>query len=400
MSGHNAVDIILKTGREKSVLQRHPWLFSGAIARVDGNPSPGETVRLLDFRKNFLAYGYYNQVSQIAVRVLEWDESNLVDDSWWESKIAASIGRREKLANDKNTDSYRLIFSESDFLPGLVVDKYSDYLSTQFLTAGADALKPVIISALNALLKPVGIYERSDAEIRLLEGLPSANGLLIGKNPPDKFEISENSIRYLIDIAGGHKTGHYLDQRENRLKIRHYSAGLDILDCFCYTGGFSINALTGGANSVTLVDSSKAALNMAQANIELNGLPGDKARFVESDVFDFLRESAKSGKLYDMVILDPPKFASSKAHLKKALSAYKDINMYALKVLKPGGILVSYSCSGIVSAEALKVALFWASIDADKPVQIIEKLCQTLDHPILLSFPESEYLKGYICKVL
>jgi 23S rRNA (cytosine1962-C5)-methyltransferase len=191
-----------------------------------------------------------------------------------------------------------------------------------------------------------------------------------------------------------------LDQRENRLKIRHYSAGLDILDCFCYTGGFSINALTGGANSVTLVDSSKAALNMAQANIELNGLPGDKARFVESDVFDFLRESAKSGKLYDMVILDPPKFASSKAHLKKALSAYKDINMYALKVLKPGGILVSYSCSGIVSAEALKVALFWASIDADKPVQIIEKLCQTLDHPILLSFPESEYLKGYICKVL
>lgn len=392
--------IILKAGREKSVLQKHPWIFSGAIANIEGTVSPGEIIRLLDFRKKFLAYGYYNRASQIAVRILEWDETKRVDEAWWISKIANSIGRRLLFAEDEDTDSYRLIFGESDLLPGLVVDKYSDFLVTQFLTAGVEAAKPTIISALVEFLKPSGIYERSDADIRSLEGISTANGLLVGINPPDKLEIKEHNKRFMIDIAGGHKTGHYLDQRENRLAIRKYATNIDILDCFCYTGGFSINALASGANSVTLVDSSKAALNMAQANIKLNGLLDDKVRFIESDVFEFLRKTEQSGRLYDMIILDPPKFAASKTHLKKALSAYKDINMRAIRIIKPGGLLVSFSCSGIVSAESLKIALFWASIDAGKSVQIIEKLGQPSDHPILLSFPESEYLKGYICKVL
>jgi len=385
--------IILKAGREKSVLQKHPWIFSGAISNIEGTISPGEIIRLLDFRKRFLAYGYYNQASQIAVRILEWDETKRVDDAWWISKMADSIGRRRIFAENEDTDSYRLIFGESDLLPGLIVDKYSDFLVAQFLTAGVEATKPTIISALLELLKPSGIYERSDADIRSLEGLSTANGLLAGKNPPDKLEIKEHDTRFMIDIAGGHKTGHYLDQRENRLAIRKYTANIDILDCFCYTGGFSVNALTGGANSVTLVDSSKTALNMAQVNIELNGLLDDKVRFIESDVFEFLRKTDQSEKSYDMIILDPPKFAASKAHLKKALSAYKDINMHAIKI-------VSFSCSGIVTAESLKIALFWASTDAGKPVQIVEKLSQPSDHPILLSFPESEYLKGYICKVV
>lgn len=391
-------NIILKAGREKSVLQKHPWIFSGAIANIEGAPSPGQIIRLLDFRKKFLAYGYYNRASQIAVRILEWDELKPIDDNWWLSKVADSIARRHKLADDTNTDSYRLVFGESDLLPGLIVDKYSDYIVVQFLTAGVEAVKPMIILALVELLKPAGIYERSDADIRSLEGLQAASGLLAGTNPPDKLEIKEHSIRYLIDIAGGHKTGHYLDQRENRLVIRKYAANLDILDCFCYTGGFSINALAGNANSVTLVDSSKAALNIARVNLEQNSQVDNKAQFIESDVFDFLRKTAQSGKLFDMIILDPPKFAASKAHLKKALSAYKDINMFAIKLLKPGGLLISFSCSGIVTAESLKVVLFWASTDTNRPIQIIEKLGQPPDHPILLSFPESEYLKGYICR--
>lgn len=396
----NQKNVILKAGREKSVLQKHPWIFSGAIANIEGNPSPGEIIRLLDFRKKFLAYGYYNRTSQIAVRILEWEETNRIDDNWWASKMADSIGRRRIFTDNTDTDSYRLVFGESDLLPGLIVDKYSDFLVTQFLTAGVEAAKPTIISALADLLKPSGIYERSDPDIRSLEGLPAVNGLMGGINPPDKLEIKEYGRRFLIDIAGGHKTGHYLDQRENRFKIRNYGAGLDILDCFCYTGGFSINALTNRADSVTLVDSSNVALNMARANLELNGLLDNRTKFIESDVFEFLRKTAQSEKTYDMVILDPPKFAASKAHLKKALSAYKDINMYAIRVLKPGGLLVSFSCSGIVTAESLKIAIFWASIDANRPVQVIERLSQPSDHPILLSFPESEYLKGFICRVL
>lgn len=397
---NNIRSVILKAGREKSVLQKHPWIFSGAIAKVESALSPGEIIRLLDFRNNFLAYGYYNQKSQIAVRILEWDESKSIDDNWWAGKINESIARRRVLSDNLQTNSYRLIYGESDFLPGLIVDKYSDYIVAQFLTAGTEKSKPMIIAAFNEFLRPTGIYERSDADVRALEGLSVSNGLLAGKNPPNNIEISENGNRFLVDIAGGHKTGHYLDQRENRLSVGKFAKNLDILDCFCYSGGFSIYALAGGANSVTLVDSSNTALNMARLNSELNGQSAKKTNFVEADIFEYLRKIAQSGKMYDMVILDPPKFAASKAHLKKALSAYKDINMYAMKIIKPGGLLVSFSCSGIVSAESLKVALFWAATDAGRPVQIIGKLGQPSDHPILLSFPESEYLKGYICRVL
>jgi 23S rRNA (cytosine1962-C5)-methyltransferase len=397
---NDLANIVLKPKREKSVGQKHPWIFSGAIAKIEGSPSPGEIIRLLDSQKHFLAYGYYNRVSQIMVRILEWDEALQIDENWWARKIAESIARRQNLADDSRTDSYRLIFGESDLLPGLIVDRYSDYLVAQFLTAGTEKAKPVIIAALNEIMKPSGIYERSDADIRKLEGLSSSGGILAGIAPPDKLQITEYGHQFNIDIVGGHKTGHYLDQRENRFEAGKLAAKLDILDCFCYTGAFSVYSLANNAKSVTLLDSSNAALNLAKENINSNRLPIEKARFIEADVFEYLRKLSHGGQTYDMIILDPPKFAASKAHLKKALSAYKDINMQAIKLLRPGGILVSFSCSGAVSAESLKIALFWAATDTNRSVQIIKTLGQASDHPILLSFPESEYLKGYICKAL
>jgi 23S rRNA (cytosine1962-C5)-methyltransferase len=396
----NLPNIILKPGREKSVLQKHPWIFSGAIAKIDGSLSPGEIIRLLDSRKKFLAYGYYNKASQIAARILEWDESRTIDADWWHEKIAGSIERRKRLADDSRTDSYRLIFGESDLLPGLIVDKYADFLVVQFLTAGIEKVKQLVIDTLNDLLKPKGIYERSDAEIRKLEGLSVSKGIAKGENPPDRLIIHENGLCFNVDIVGGHKTGHYLDQRENRLAVGKFAAGLDILDCFCYTGAFSIYALANEANSVTLLDSSKAALSLAENNFNLNNLSVEKMRFIEADVFEASRRMAQDSRKFDMIILDPTKFASSKTHLNKALAGYKDINMQAIKLLKPGGILVSFSCSGAVSPESLKIALFWAATDTGKMAQMMEKLGQPSDHPILLSFPESEYLKGYICKIL
>jgi 23S rRNA (cytosine1962-C5)-methyltransferase len=393
-------NVILKLGREKSVGQKHPWIFSGAIAKIEGSLSPGKIIRLLDSRKHFLAYGYYNRSSQIAVRILEWDELLQIDENWWALRIAESIARRRNLILNSRTDSYRIIYGESDLLPGLIVDKYADFLVAQFLTAGTEKAKQVIVNALNEIMKPSGIFERSDADIRKLEGLSSSGGILAGIAPPDKLQISEHGHRFNIDIAGGHKTGHYLDQRENRFVVGEQASGLDVLDCFCYTGAFSIYALAGGAKSATMLDSSNTALKLAQDNIDSNNLPIDKAKFVEADVFEYLRELSRGDQTYDMIILDPPKFAATKTHLKKALAAYKDINMQAMKILRPGGILVSFSCSGAVSAESLKIALFWAATDANRSAQIIQKLGQTSDHPILLSFPESEYLKGYICKVI
>ena len=393
-------NIILKPTREKSVVQKHPWIFSGAIAKIEGNPASGAIIRLIDSRRQFLAYGYYNPVSQIAVRILEWAEDNRINADWWNIRIAASIARRNNLDSNPQTDSYRLVFGESDLLPGLIVDKYADYLVIQCLTSGTEQTKQMIVSALNEQVKPTGIYERSDSDIRALEGITPAVGTLTGKNPPEKLEICENNNRFFANIAGGHKTGHYLDQRENRLIAADLAPGLNILDCFCYTGAFSIYALAKGANSVTMVDSSKPALTIAHENIFLNNLLIDKAQFVEADTFEYLRQVLAAGKTYDLIILDPPKFAASKTHLKKAMAAYKDINMLAMRILKRNGTLITFSCSGAVSAESLKIALFWAATDANRFVQIIERLGQGSDHPVLLSFPESEYLTGFICRVL
>jgi len=392
-------NIILKKGREKSVANRHPWLFSGAIGKVEGKPEPGGIVRVCDSENRFMAYGYYNSKPQIQVRLLDWDENAVIDDAWWHNKIAYSIARRRKLAEDNSTDSYRLVFGESDGLPGLIVDKYADYLVLQSLTAGIDRVKQTIVDTLNDLIKPSGIYERSDADIRKIEGLNPNSGVLYGDKPPLPVVIIENGLKFNIDIIGGQKTGFYLDQRGNRLKTTGSASDLDILDCFCHTGAFSVYALSAKAKSVTMVDSSADCLELARQNIELNNLDIEKTSFVKGDVFEILRKYRDTNQRFDMIILDPPKFAKSKSHLKKALSGYKDINMLAMANLKPGGLLATFSCSGAVSSETLKTVLFWAAVDTGKQAQIIDEFHQGSDHPRLATFPEADYLGGFLCRI-
>jgi 23S rRNA (cytosine1962-C5)-methyltransferase len=392
--------VILKPGRDKTARQHHPWVFSGAIERADRNIKPGEIVEVLDHGGNFVAFGYYNKNSQIGLRLLEWNHDVNLDDAWWFDKLKASIYRRSSLARDNKTDSYRLIYGESDLLPGLIVDKYADYLVMQVSTFGIENIKISLVSALTTMLFPLGIYERSDSESRILEGLQPSSGILAGQEPPDQVVIKENGFSFIIDIKTGQKSGTYLDQRENRLAVSRFAGGLDVLDCFAYTGGFSVNLLGHDAKSVTLIDTSKQSLDIAIENIKLNGFDTASATTICGDVFKVLRGYRNEQRKFDMIILDPPKFAPSKADLKKALTGYKDINLLAMNLLKPGGILATFSCSGAVDSQTLQTVLFWASTDSNRDVQIIQTMSQSIDHPRLATFPESEYLKGFICRVI
>ena len=396
----NMINVTLKPGRDKTARQHHPWLFSGAISQINGNPLPGEIVKVLDSRNEFVAFGYFNSRSQIQIRLLEWDESQNIDESWWHTKLEQSIARRGQLSEDHQIDSYRLVYGEADLLPGLIVDRYADWIVIQSLTAGIENVKNTIVSSLQNLLHPAGIFERSNVESRSFEGLEQTAGPLYGQIPPDAIKIKENGLSFKIDIKNGQKTGFYLDQRDNRQAISSFANGLDILDCFSYSGGFSVYSLASGAKSVTLIDSSAQCLELAQENLKLNDLEMTRATFIEGDVFKILREFRDNGKRFDMVILDPPKFAPRKSDLKKAMAGYKDINMLALNILKPAGILATFSCSGAVDPQSLQVALFWAATDSRREIQIIKTLSQGLDHPRRVSFPESEYLKGFVCRVI
>jgi 23S rRNA (cytosine1962-C5)-methyltransferase len=392
--------VILKPGRDKTARKYHPWIFSGAIKEIKGDIGPGEIIEVYDGGNNFIAYGYYNVRSQIRVRMLEWDKNVRPDYTWWFDKLRAAIERRKQLLESGQTNSCRLIYGESDLLPGLIVDKYSDYLVVQALSAGIEKVKNIIVSSLEKIVSPVGIFERSDTESRTLEGLPSAMGILWGKEPPNHVIIKENGFSFSVDIKSGQKSGFYLDQRDNRAAVSKFAAGLYILDCFSYSGGFSVYALGSGAKSATLVDSSKQSLELAFENIKLNRLEGPDVQTVAGDVFEVLRIFRDEGKTFDMIILDPPKFAPSKADLKKALLGYKDINLSAMRLLRPGGILATFSCSGAVNPQTLQTVLFWAATDANRSVQILQSLSQGIDHPRLVTFPESEYLKGFICRVI
>ncbi len=352
-----------------------------------------------DSDNNFIAYGYYNSKSQISVRLLEWDEKTAIDDDWWREKLDASIARRERLISNSGTDSYRLVYSESDMLPGLIVDRYGEYIVIQILSSGIERVKDIIVSHLEKSLSPTGIYERSDVDVRKLEGLGQHKGLLAGSEPPEYITINENNHQFKVNIKSGQKTGFYLDQRDNRQAAAEFANGRDILDCFCHSGAFSVYALANGAKSATLLDSSAASLAIANENIKLNKLD-QPVEYICGDVFNTLRQMKDDGRKFDMIILDPPKFAPTKNDLKKALSAYKDINMSAMNILNPNGILATFSCSGAVDSQTLQTVLFWASTDAGKEIQVIRKLSQGIDHPVRVSFPESEYLKGYICRVM
>jgi len=390
------MNAILKQGREKSLLRRHPWIFSGAIHHADENAASGATVDLLSFNKQFLARASYSPHSQIRARVWTFEDEP-VDKEFFRRRIRSAIDTRYSLLDSSSSDSLRLIYAESDYLPGLIVDRYGDVLILQSLTAGPEYWKETFADLLLEVTGLSTIYERSDADVRELEGLEPKVGILRGSILHDPLTITENNLQFKVNLTTGHKTGFYLDQRTNRLRVRKLAKDKDILDCFCYTGGFTVNALAGGAKSVVSVDSSEDALVLAKENIALNNLPADKTTFIEGDVFQLLRKFRDENRSFDMIILDPPKFAPTSAHADKATRAYKDINLLAFKLLRTNGILVTFSCSGGVDSALFQKIVAGSALDAGVEAQIVGHLSQASDHPVSLHFPEGAYLKGLIC---
>jgi 23S rRNA (cytosine1962-C5)-methyltransferase len=393
------IEVILKKGKEKAVLHRHPWVFSGAIEKVNGKPANGDIVKLIDAKGAFMAYGFYNDQSRVALRLLEWDEAVAVDEQWFREKVAVAVAGRSSLLVAGVTNTCRLIFSESDYLPGLIVDKYADHLAVQVLTSGIEKMMPCIIDELQRLLKPESIFDKSDASSRNHEGLQTQNIVLAGNHPPERVEVIENGIKYNINIAEGQKSGFYCDQRDNRKIVAAYAKGKKVLDCFSYTGGFTLNCLQNGAVAVTAVDSSVLAIDTLKENVLLNKFDAAKVTTIPSDVNKQLRKFRDEGELFDIVVLDPPKYAPSRSALDKASRAYKDLNRLGMLLLNKGGLLATYSCSGAMDMETFKQVLAWAALDAGKQVQFIHQFCQPEDHPVRSSFPEGEYLKGLLCRV-
>lgn len=390
-------DVVLRPGRERAVLNRHPWIFSGAISRIAGHPRPGDIVQVQNAQGQWLGAGYLNPQSQIAVRLLSWEPGE-IDVPFWRERLAAAVARRQRLSALADTDCYRLIYAEADGLPGLVVDRYGDWLVLQALTLGIDVRKAELAALLQELTGAQGVYERSDVDVRPREGLADVTGPLLGGDPPESLLVHENGLAFYVDIAHGQKTGLYLDQRANRQRVAAYCAGARVLNAFCYTGGFGVYAGRQAAEVVNL-DTSAEALAAARANWALNGLDPERLREIRGDAFVELRRLRDRGELFDVVILDPPKFAFSQAQVQAAARGYKDINMLGLRLLRPGGILATFSCSGAISAEFFQKILFGAALDVGREVRIVERLAQAPDHPVLLSFPEAEYLKGVIAQV-
>jgi 23S rRNA (cytosine1962-C5)-methyltransferase len=390
----------LHKDRDRSLRRRHPWVYSGAVERVEGEPGSGGVIRLVDHQGQFLGWAYFNARSQILARVLDWEESASINDSWWRSRVIESIDRRRDLPALRECNVCRLVHSEADGVPGLIVDRYGEWLVVQALTAGVERVKGVIVEALVEASKPLGVFERSDAEARKLEGLGAAVGRLAGEEPPDRVEVAEGDHRFLVDIRNGQKTGFYIDQRDNRRFIAEYVGGKKVLDLFSYTGGFSVYALRGGASHVTLVESSVPALRLAEANLLSNRADPSRFELVQGNAFETARSLGEAGQYFDVVIVDPPKLAQSRAQVDKAERAYKDVNLSGMKLVGPGGILATFSCSGAIGTEHFSRIVSWASVDAGRGVQILQRLSQGADHPTTPAFPESEYLKGLICRVL
>jgi 23S rRNA (cytosine1962-C5)-methyltransferase len=439
--------ITLKTGREKSLLRRHPWIFSGAIERVDGAPVSGDTLPVCDAAGNFLAWAAYNPDSQITARVWSWRKEENIDAGFFHNRIAKALSARRELKLADNSNGMRLIHAESDGLPGLIADRYGDVLVMQIGSAGPERWRDTLADILQDLCKPVCIYERSDSDSRALEGLELRNGVLRGALP-DNVAITENGLRFSVDVEAGQKTGFYLDQRDNRALTETLAHDKDVLNCFCYTGGFSLYALRGGAKSVLSIDASSDALRIAAENLANNGLDAaaltrcctksrqstiqqagcgivteasgageaaphsllpeefthtpknaGKAEWLCADVFQALRALRDQGRKFDLIILDPPKFAPTAAFAEKAARGYKDINLLAFKLLRPGGLLCTYSCSGGISEDLFQKIIAGAALDAGVDAQIVHHLHASADHPVLLSFPEGAYLKGLVLRV-
>ena len=388
----------LKRGREKSLRRRHPWLFSGAIERVDGAVEPGVTVDLLGASGELLACAAYSPASQIRARVWSFDARETIDAAFFRRRLARAIESRRRLGLGDARAACRLVFSESDGLPGLVVDRYGEYLVCQFSSAGAEAWRAMLVELLGELCTPRGIYERSEGGARHKEGLASRRGTLAGVEPPRELEIVSGRIRLVVDVTGGQKTGAYLDQRRNRELVAAHARGAEVLDAFSYTGGFAIAALCAGAKSATLIDSSADALALAKREAAENAVL-DACRFVAADVFDELRAVRAAGTQFDLVVLDPPKFVHSADQVPAGSRGYKDVNMLGLALVKPGGVLATFSCSGHVDAALFQKIVAGAAVDAGRTAQILERLSQPADHPVATEFPEGDYLKGLILRV-
>lgn len=406
------ISLILKKGREKNLLQRHPWIFSGAIERVEGTPASGETVTVCSFDRQPLAQAAWSPESQIAARIWSFNPETKIDADFFRAKLQSAInarchlmGRACSLSAPRTarravptTTAVRLVAAESDGLPGLIIDRYADWIVCQFLSAGSEYWKDTIVELLQEFFPGLSIYERSDVSVREKEGLPLRCGVLAGQEPPEHVEINENGMRLLVDIKAGHKTGYYLDQRDSRLAVRDWASGRDVLNCFSYTGGFGVAALLGGAKHVLQMDSSEPALEIARKNAGLNGLDPEKSEYICGDVFKELRRFRDSRRDFDLIILDPPKFVESRGQLEKGARGYKDINLLAFKLLRPGGLLFTFSCSGHMEMPLFQKIVADSALDAGRNARILAVLHQSLDHPVALNFPEGAYLKGLLCR--
>lgn len=394
-------EVKLKKGKEKSLLRRHPWVYDTAVAKVAGKPASGETVRVVSAEGRFLGFGGYSPASTLRVRMWTFSEDVNVDEPRFiHERIEAAVRAREALL--PRTNARRLVFGEADGLPGLIVDAYGDFLVTQFQSAAVEAKKDLIVQCLNAVCHPKGIFDRSDAATRAREGLPVHVGVLSGIDPPTEIEVVEDGVKYGVDVRLGHKTGFYIDQRESRLAAQMLARRFEkemgrpmrALNCFCYTGGFSLALALGGAAEVISVDSSTEALAQAARNAQRNGFDEKTLKWVEADVFEYLRQAREAGEHFDLVILDPPKFASSHKHVDRAARAYKDINLNGMRLLTTGGHLMTFSCSGAIDVDLFQKICAGAVFDAHQEAWALERFGAGSDHPLLMTYPEGEYLKG------
>ena len=391
--------LILSVGREKSLQHRHPWIFASAVREVQGNPQAGETVLVKSANGEELALASFSPNSQIRARVWTFDTARNIDGDFLAEQIQKAIELRRDVVRKVETTAMRLIHGESDNLPGLIVDRYNDTLVVQVTTPGIEFHRKEILDTLSKLEGVRRIYERSDVDVRELEGLSPVKGLLYGPVIEGPLVIEENGLKFLVDLEGGQKTGFFIDQRDNREYLRHAVKGKSVLNCFCYTGAFSVYALDGGAESVLSMDSSEPAMEQVKTNLALNGLGEERSEMITADVFTALRKFRDSRRSFDVIILDPPKFAPTTAQAEKAARGYKDINLLAFKLLKPGGLLFTFSCSGGVSRELFQKIVAGAALDAGVNARIVAQLSQSADHPIALNFPEGSYLKGLVCKI-
>jgi 23S rRNA (cytosine1962-C5)-methyltransferase len=389
--------LVLARNRERSALRRHPWVFSGAIAEVRGDPQPGATVRVCAADRSPLGVAAYSPSSQIRARFWDFAADTAVDRAFFARRVQDALALRAALL-PRGLTAYRVIHAESDGLPGVVVDRYADQLVLAATSAGAALHRASIADALCEVTGLPRVYERSEGDVLELEGIPARHGALRGPAPPAELIIEEHGVRYAVDPGAGHKTGFYLDQRDNRALVRELAAGRDVLDCFCYSGGFSVNAVLGGARSVCAVDSSDEALSMLARNARLNGLPEPAIDAQRGDVFAWLRKARDSRRSFDLIVLDPPKLAPTARHAERAARAYKDLNLLGFKLLRPGGVLLTFSCSGGVSVDLFQKIVASAAADAGVDAAFARRLGPGADHPVALAFPEGEYLKGLVCR--